>query len=100
MVALARGFEIFAFGFDDVVVGFFVVVVVLVLVLVLVVVVVVGTEGAVKVLRGALLPVACRVDTIVAGLGILGWGEGCFQYELVVHLHNKHRQRDNDGRDE
>ena len=59
MVALARGLEMFALGFAGV---DFRVVVVLVFVLVLAVV---GSEVGVKSFRGALLPVDCRVETIV-----------------------------------
>jgi len=64
VVALARGLEILAFGFVEVV---FLVVVVFVLVLVFVAAAV-GVNG----LRGALLPVACRVDTMFAVYDDLG----------------------------
>jgi len=59
VVALARGLEMFALGFVGV---DFLVVVVLAFVLVLVVV---GSDAGLKSLRGALFPVACRVETIV-----------------------------------
>jgi len=54
VVALARGLEIFALGFAGV--DFLVAVVVLV---------VVGSGVGLMSLRGALLPVACRVETMV-----------------------------------
>lgn len=69
-MAFARGFEILALGFA--VAGFLVVVLVLALVVVVLGVVSSGVYG----LRGALLPVACRVDTIVFWRGCEGDDDG------------------------